>query len=81
MTLDPDEVFDIILKAYEEKATDMLWHQYNCLLPHMNPEKIISFNEYKKSIFEPPREKKHLSEGEILMDVKDIIDQFSAGRR
>lgn len=81
MTLDPDEVFDIIMKAYEEKTTDMLWSQYNCLLPHMNPEKIMSFNEYKKTILQQTKEKKQLSEEEILMDVKDIIDQFSAGRR
>lgn len=79
------EVFIYYEKANQEKEDDRLYQLWTNLVPHMTKESFVSFNEYKRNIFNKPSNKSNSnsmsnivesnkSEEEILQDAKNILN-------
>ena len=64
---------EIIKKAYEKTNENKAWDLYLTKYPHMTEKNYMPFEDFYKVDRKP---KKILSEQEILMDVKGIIDLY-----
>lgn len=63
-----------MVEAYESKYEERAWDIYVSIYPNMNKETFIPFEEFYKPSTEVKVENK--SEDKILMDVKNIIDNY-----
>lgn len=73
MNLDIETGIELITKAYEERANDLLMQRW--MLHYQNE---ISFGEFKNKLG-AVKVNNNKTEEEILGDVKNIIDNFNRG--
>lgn len=81
------EVFIYYEKANQEKEDDRLYQLWTNLVPHMTKESFVSFNEYKRNIFNKPPNNSNTNnskadnsiqysnktEEELLQDARSIL--------
>lgn len=81
MNLEVDDFIDLVEKAMEKKRDEDFFAVWRGLVPHMNQDNFISFEEYKGQLlssqrrtkYVPPKEDKRTDE-EILSDAEDILE-------
>ena len=71
MSLDIEDGIELIVKAIEQKQEDMLMQRW--ILHYQDS---ISFDEFKAKLSVGPTSTDTRTEGEILAEVKEILDSF-----
>jgi hypothetical protein len=77
LEMDIEEGIELILRAYEKRSEERAFQLYLTKYPWMNEENYMPFEEFYNP--KTHNENKHLTEEQILLEVKDILDSFKGG--
>jgi len=72
MSLDPQTLAKLIMKAFEKEIEDRIWQKWLAEFPHMDEKSFISFEQYKDKHFKPHAMTDKTDE-EILKDAENIL--------
>lgn len=81
MDLDISLGIELIKKAYEKQADDILWDMWLAKYPWMDKDSFISFNDFKNNILkkvEQPKKPTKTKE-EIITQSEMIIEAWKKG--
>lgn len=71
MSLDVKSVANLIVKAFEKEAEEMIWQKWLTELPYMDKENFVTFETYKDKHFQ--KQEPHKTDEEILADAENIL--------
>lgn len=80
MSLDPQTLANLIIKAFEKEIEDRIWQKWLVELPHMSEKTFIPFEQYKEKHFKPETTTEKTDE-EILQDAEYILKLMSKPKK
>lgn len=75
MSLDVKTLANLIVKAFEKEAENMIWQKWLVELPYFEKDNFVSFDAYKDKHFQ--QKESDRKDEEIMRDAENILNMLN----